>query len=471
MGEEITKSHFSPSDFDEFDKRLRQETALLKTWFDEARFEQTDGVGGLELETWLLDQQGFPAPQNQDFLDRLGSNLVSPELSTYNIEFNATPIPLEGNALCRLGESLHQIWQRAHVVADDMGLKLMMIGILPTVGDRHLSLRYISPLNRYYALNEQILRLREGRPIELDIQGYDRLQKLHYDVMLEAAATSFQIHLQINQNESARFYNASKIASAPVIGAAANSPFLFGKDLWDETRIPLFEQAISIGGSDYTERVTFGVRYAYHSIMEVFEANQRYPVLLPLLFDDPPEKLRHLSLHNGTVWRWNRAIAGFSPGGSPHLRLEHRVVPAGPTIADSIATTAFFYGLVFGLVRSVEDAEARLPFSVARKNFYAAAKYGLDAHVTWLDGEQTSLDKLILEKLLPLAGKALAEQGLNESDIVSQMTIIEQRVANKRNGAQWQREFVHKHGGNMGKLCQAYFENQETGAPVHTWPL
>ncbi len=471
MGEDISKSHFSQSDFNRFVECLRRETAELKSWFENARFERTKGVGGLELETWLLDQNGHPAPDNQEFLKRLGSDLVNPELSTFNVEFNALPVPLRRDALDLLEASLRQTWQQARKVTDDMGLKLMMVGILPTVSHNDLSLLHISPLNRYYALNEQILRLREGQPIELDIRGKDRLRKKHSNVMLEAAATSFQIHLQINQDESARFYNAAKIASAPVVAASANSPFLFGKELWDETRIPLFEQAISVGGSDYTERVTFGVRYAYESIMEVFEANERYPVLLPLLSDEPPERLRHLTLHNGTIWRWNRTIAGFNPDGTPHLRLEHRVVPAGPTISDSIANAAFFYGLVFAMARTIEDIEARLPFETARRNFYEAAKFGLNAKITWVDGLEMAVDRLILETLLPLAQRALNNLGLDEDSVESHLTKIRKRVGSKRNGARWQRDFANKCDGDMEKLCRAYFENQETGAPVHEWPL
>lgn len=471
MGEDISKSRFSRSDFDGFAERLRRETAVLKSWFEQGRFERTNGVGGLELETWLLDQDGHPAPDNQEFIKRLGSGLVCPELSMFNVEFNALPVALRRDALDRLEASLRQTWQQARQVTDDMGLKLMMVGILPTVGHDHLSLLHMSPLNRYYALDEQILRLREGQPIELDIRGKDHLRKQHSNVMLEAAATSFQIHLQINQDESARFYNAAKIASAPVVAAAANSPFLFGKELWDETRIPLFEQAISVGGSDYTERVTFGVRYAHDSIMEVFEANERYPVLLPLLFDEPAERLRHLTLHNGTIWRWNRTIAGFSPDGTPHLRLEQRVVPAGPTIPDSIANAAFFYGLVFALARGVEDMEARLPFETAHRNFYDAAKRGLDANMTWLDGVETAVDDLILDTLLPLAHQALDDLGLDADSVEHHLVNIQKRVAGKRNGARWQRAFANKCGGDMEKLCRAYFENQETGAPVHEWPL
>jgi hypothetical protein len=293
-----------------------------------------------------------------------------------------------------------------------MGLQLQAIGILPTISQQQLVLRNMSQLQRYIALNQQILRLRGGRPIELHIEGEESLSLRHHDVMLEAATTSFQIHLQVDAGLAARYYNAAKIASAAVVAASANSPFLFGRQLWEETRIPLFEQAVSVGASDRTNRVSFGFRYIDHSIFEVFESNlQRYPVLLPMCSEESPAALSHLRLHNGTIWRWNRPLIGFSADGRPHIRIEHRVVPAGPTHLDQFANAAFFYGLVTAFARAAVAPELRLPFDACRGNFYRAARQGLHAQVEWLDGRRGSIGELAEEVLLdrPCRGWPLLE--------------------------------------------------------------
>jgi gamma-glutamyl:cysteine ligase YbdK (ATP-grasp superfamily) len=220
--------------------------------------------------------------------------------------------------------------------------------------------------------------------------------------MLEAATTSFQLHLKIHPRDAVHAYNAGIILSAPMVAATANSPYLFGHDLWDETRIPLFEQSVAVGGmADASHgplrRVTFGSGYARESIMECFVENeQHYPVMLPMQFHDGLEQMSRLRLHNGTIWRWNRPLIGFDYDGIPHLRIEHRVVPGGPTIVDAIANAALFFGLMQVLIDAVEPAEPRIPFATARDNFYAAARYGLDARITWYDGEKGTLRSLLL---------------------------------------------------------------------------
>jgi len=223
------------------------------------------------------------------------------------------------------------------------------IGILPTVRNHELSLPNMSPLRRYRALNEQVLRLRNGRPLRLDIQGRESIEAVHNNLMFEAAATSLQIHLQVAPAHAVRYYNAAKVLSGPMVAACANSPYLCGRDLWDETRIPLFEQAVALTGNGTGgtwERVTFGKHYVKDSLMECFKCNlEHYDVLLPRIVDEPPERLTHLRLHNGTIWRWNRPLIGWNDQGAPHLRIEHRVVSAPTSVVDAIANVALFFGL------------------------------------------------------------------------------------------------------------------------------
>ncbi len=472
MGQEIADSHFKPGDFEAFAERLRQETALLGKWLKSGIFRESAHVGGFELEAWLVDAEARPAAINESFLARLDNPLVVPELATFNVELNGSPSVLEGRALSRLREELDQTWSLCNQVASEWNTRLAMIGILPTVEASDLTLAHMSPLHRYHALNEQVFRLRGGRPIELDIEGRDRLQLQHSDVMLESATTSFQIHLKVNARDGGRFYNASKILSGPMVAISANSPYLFGHDLWDETRIPLFEQAVSVGGSDYSQRVTFGIRYVRESIMEYFEANRdRYPVLLPRLLEEPLESLAHLRLHNGTIWRWNRPLIGFSEAGEPHLRIEHRVVPAGPSVVDSIANAAFFFGAVCALAHQEQPPEQVLPFDAARDNFYRAARYGLAASQQWLDGSSMSAAELCRNELLPLARAGLQALGIAREERSDWLGIIEARLATGRNGAAWQRAWVARNGADMQGLTHAYLERQASGLPVHEWSL
>ena len=476
MGQEISEARFSRQDFITFHQRLAEETALLAEWFRQDRFDPGPPVAGFELEAWLVDERLRPAPVNARFIERLGSPLVFPELATFNVEFNIEPLPLSGRILSRMADGLQQTWRQARQTAQEMQLELAMTGILPTVRDADLSPANLSAMNRYRALNAEILRLRGGRPLRLDIHGHDILRAEHGDVMLESATTSFQIHLQIPPQLAVRAYNASIIASAPLVAVSANSPYLFGHDLWAETRIPLFEQSVEVGGYEENahgpmRRVSFGSGYARASLQEVFTENlEHFPVLLPVLFDAPPERLEHLRLHNGTLWRWNRPLVGVNDG-RPHLRIEQRVTPAGPSIVDTVANAAFFYGLCWALCQQDEAAENRLPFASARDNFHAAARHGLDAQLIWLDGNKQPAQPLLLRALLPLAARGLEALGIEHSEAEHYLGIIESRVKNACNGAAWQRAYVARHGPDMQALLGAYLERQHSGAPVHEWDI
>ncbi|OOY56108.1 glutamate--cysteine ligase [Solemya velum gill symbiont] len=476
MGQEIESSDFSEADYDAFAARLKEETELLGEMLSDdcqgTCFDDGSWVGGYELETWLVDADGMPAASNGEFLNHLGSEDAVAELARFNVEFNAPPSRLTGNLLSHMQVQLEQLWQSGQQVAEGLDTSLLATGILPTVEQRDLVLANMSDSTRYQALNQQVLRLREGRAIHLDIKGSEHLQMTHHDVMLEAATTSFQIHLQFPHHLVARIYNASKIVSAPLIAASANSPFLFQYSLWDETRIPLFEQSVPVGASDYSQRVSFGVRYADESLFEIFDANlKRYPIMLPMLIDAKPEEFAHLRLHNGTIWRWNRPLIGFNRDGTPHLRIEQRVVPAGPTLSDQVANIAFYYGMVVAMAHMPDAPEKKLPFAASRDNFYAAARASLSASVNWLDGRQVGMQKLVLDELLPLASQGLEQLGIDQDDAEHYLSIVRERVASGQTGAAWQRQWVSEHGKEWRQLVLAYQERQQAGKPVHTWTL
>lgn len=474
MGDEIKERFFSAEDFSRFRAKLDEETALLQALFAAGEFSQRGDVAGFELEAWLTDDSGDPSPRNADYLARLNNPLVVPELAAFNVELNGSPTRLQGRAFSRLHDELETTLAACRQTAAAMDLGLVTIGILPTLQEAMLRPAFMSRMVRYQSINDRIMAIRDGQPIALRIEGDPDLNTLHSDVMLEAATTSFQIHLQCRPQMAVRDFNASMIASAPIVAASANSPFLFGHTLWDETRIPLFQQALEVGPR-YPARVAFGDGYVKQSLFEIFDENRReHFILVPAVHDTPPTKFAHVRFHNGTLWRWNRPLVGFDFDGQVHVRIEHRVVPAGPTVKDCLANAAFYFGLVRGFGLGATPPETALPFAVARDNFYCAARYGLGARVRWIiDGNEQELGMraLIIDELLPIARRGLESRDVPAREIDDYLGVIAARVDSSQNGAAWQRRWVALNGRDFHALTRAYRALQDTGKPVHTWPL
>lgn len=481
MGEEIQYSHFNKTDYQQFYSQLEEETALLKSWFDSNHFSTAPLMAGYELEAWLIDDKGKPAAINEAFLRSADDDLLSPELARFNIELNVDPQQLSDDVLTRFESGLDDLWQRCSATARGLGSEIMGVGILPTLEDSELTLENISLLDRYKALNEQVLRQRKGVEIELNINGEDHLQVSHRDVMLESAATSLQIHTQVPQDMAARYYNASVILSAPMVAVSGNSPCLFGRRLWHETRIPVFEQSVPTGGyggaaAGPVHRVSFGSDYIRESLFECFHENlEHFPVLLPVHYHTSPDEVRHLRLHNGTIWRWNRPLIGFdeNDGDSrkPHLRIEHRVCASAPSTIDNIANIAFYYGLAqYYATRDIEP-ESEMAFTDAKDNFYRAAQIGLKHKTRWMSKKTDTLQRIILERMLLEAETGLYRLGISQSDSRRYLGVIQQRVESNQTGSRWQLDFLDAHHDDRSLLTLNYLKNQKTGLPVHEWDL
>jgi len=473
MGEEIAKTSFAPEDAAEFKRRLDDETRLLGEEIAKGSFSN-DGVSlGFELETWILDHNYFPYPVNASFLAAFANDDTIPELSKFNVELTCAPRKLEGSVFSDARASFERLLAEANDCARSLDANLVMIGTLPTIREADLTLENMSPLKRYYALNTEVLRQRGGVPLKIDIQGEEHLVTEHHDVMLEAATTSFQIHLKAPIAKVHRYFNASIMASAPVLAVAANAPFLFGKSLWAETRIPIFEQAVDLKGMEAgLRRVTFGSGYANESLFEILRENaENYPALLPCLFDTPPNRYRHVQLQNGTLWRWNRPLVGFEDDGRPHLRFETRGYPAGPTFLDMMSNAAFHIGLVFYMVEHDWDLEPALSFDLAKRNFYSAARHGLAAGLVWPGTSEFDADEIIQRELIAAAREGLRLAQVASSEAELYLGVISARANNGQTGAVWQRQTLKKNGGDFFKLMAAYCSNQRSGAPVHEWEV
>jgi gamma-glutamyl:cysteine ligase YbdK (ATP-grasp superfamily) len=475
MGEEITYSRFVKADYQHYEKHLQQETELLAGWFENDSLSTSEHVAGYELEAWLIDSSASPCPRNEAFLRQANNSFLFPELAKFNVELNVDPQVLGTNVLSDFDSQLQRLWRQCEQTSTEIGCHMLGIGILPTLTNSDLSLENISSLDRYRALNEQVLRQRKGKTIRLNINGNEHLDVSHKDVMLEAAATSLQIHLQIPQDKAVRYYNASMVLSAPLVVVGANAPFLFNRDLWYETRIPVFEQAVDIGGiggaaSGPIHRVTFGSDYARDSLFECFNENlEHYPVLLPVSYDSEPEELNYLRLHNGTIWRWNRPLIGFDDDGTPHLRIEHRTMSSAPSMVDNIANIAFYYGLVEYYASRTVPPETTLTFAETRDNFYRSAQVGLNHRLLWSDGNKYTIRELVLNRLLPEADEGLSKLGICDDDRKYYLGIIDSRITSGQTGTQWQRKFAELNGRNPQLLTQCYYRNQQRNRPVHEW--
>lgn len=475
MGTDVHKRRFTAEDFSLFHAALERETQTLEYLIREGKFSDAEQPSiGYELEGWILDHRYVPAAKNEAFLRSLGHPRVVPELSRFNMEINGEPRLLGAGALQAMQDEMTETWNACQAVAHDQGLILMLIGTLPTIREKDLSLRNISRMNRYYALNERILEEREGKPVPVRIEGCERLQTQHTDCLLEAGTTSFQLHYAVPQSNFTNFYNASQLLSAPLVAACSNSPYLFGRDLWSETRVPLFEQAVdTTDGTDrHKMRVLFGSDWL-RSVSDLFVENLRqFRILLPILLEELDDSLPHLRLHNGTIWRWNRIIPGFVAGETPHLRIEHRILPAGPSIVDMVANAALYFGAVYAYAERMPRVAGERSFSTCEQNFYAAARDGLTAKLVW-PGMDTEVDvvTLLLQEILPAAAGALTKLGIPEGEAGYYLGIIRQRLYDRQNGAEWQRRFIARHGKKWDQLVLRYLENQRSGFPVHEWDI
>ncbi|WGW11351.1 glutamate--cysteine ligase [Saxibacter everestensis] len=490
MGEEISSKSFSRQ------QRTRYRERLQHNLDDFAKFLTTEsfvdeGTIGLEMEINLVDEGFQPSLRNAQVLDNIADESFQTELGAFNIELNYPVLSINGDGLAQLEQGLKDRLDAAAAKAADAESALLLVGTLPTLTRELLqSEDWMSPGKRYEALNESVLQAR-GEDVELDIHGDEDLSVFMGSVAPEAACTSVQFHLQVSPRRFPGAWNASQIIAGPQLALAANSPLFLGKRLWHETRVELIKQAIDTRAPEMQNqgvrpRVWFGERWIT-SIFDLLEENVRYfPALLPELREDQdtPEftesgapVAHELRLHNGTVYRWNRPI--YDPGtDKPHLRVENRVLPAGPTLIDTVANAAFYFGLVESLQREDRPLWSRMSFSSAEENFIACARDGLGAQVYWPGVGNVPVDELIVKLLLPMAAKGLRALNVDEDLVTKYLGILHDRATSNQNGAQWQLDCLERLEANgmdrkdaLTELTRLYAGHSRSNQPVHTWPL
>lgn len=473
-----------------FMRALLVELRALERMLAEDMFEKGVARIGSEQEMFLVDRSYHAAPAALQVLKKLDDPHYTTELGLFNLELNADPQPFAGKGLAQMEAQLAELYAKVQRVAEELDVQPVLTGILPTLGKTDLSISNMVPNPRYLTLN-RVMTAARGEGYDIAIKGLDELVAKHDSLMFEACNASFQVHLQVA--EPARFghaYDIAQLLLAPTLAAGTNSPTLFGKRLWAETRIALFEQSCdirtpSVHARDRAARVSFGKGWVKGSVLEIFKDNVTR--FRPLVGTDHEEdalavldrggvpQLKALRLHNGTIYRWNRACYGISENGKPHLRIELRVLPSGPTIADEVANAALWLGLMSELTATIEDLPARMDFDHAQANFYAAARDGLAARFTWLDSEEVIAQPFILEKLLPLAEAGLSRAGVDDADAKKYLGLVEERVRSLRTGSRWALRSLAgmKSRGSQGErltaLVAATIARQATGRPVVEW--
>ncbi|GAA4666990.1 hypothetical protein GCM10023347_19690 [Streptomyces chumphonensis] len=495
VGEKVAADGFDLADRRRYREKLHRCLRALDLLLEQQRFERPRNLMGLEIELNLADAEGMPRMINEEVLGRIASRDFQTELGQFNLEVNILPHRLGGRVLDQLAEELRTGLAYADRKAREADGRVLMIGILPTLTPADLISANFSSADRYTLLNDQIMAAR-GEEIRLDIDGPERLSYTSASIAPAAACTSVQLHLQVTPSRFADVWNAAQAVLGVQLAVGANSPFLFGRELWRESRVPLFLQATDARPAEYAAqgvrpRAWFGERWI-DSPRDLFAENLRYfPALLPLRDAEDPldvieqggiPALAELALHNGTVYRWNRPVYDVSDG-VPHLRVENRVLPAGPSVTDVLANTALYYGLVRALADEQRPVWKRLPFAAAEENFRAAARHGMDARLTWprpgRSGSPAAVPahRLVLDELLPLAATGLDAWGIEPADRDFYLGVIEQRCRRRTNGAAWQVAAYHRarDGGldrekALAAVARRYVELAGAGEPVHTWP-
>ena len=488
MGEEVKRTTYDRGHRREYRRKVQLCLDVFETMLAQSRFDSDRPLTGMEIECNLVDPDYQPAMSNRYVLDAIGDPAYQNELGAYNIEFNVPPRPLPGHTALDLEAEVRNSLNDAEIKASAGGAHIVMIGILPTLMPEHFNSDWMSESVRYAALNDSIFSAR-GEDIPIQISGPEPLSWQATSIAPESACTSMQLHLQVSPDDFAPNWNAAQVIAGPQLALGANSPYFFGHELWAETRIEVFTQSTDTRPEELQTqgvrpRVWFGERWIT-SILDLFKENIRYfPSLLPELSDEDPlaeltagriPQLPELRLHNGTVYRWNRPVYDVFDG-RPHLRLENRVLPAGPTVVDMLANSAFYYGMLRSLSASESPLWTRMDFAAAQANFHEAARDGITARLYWPDVGDVTVPELVLETLLPMADEGLSSWGVDTEVRDRFLGVIEGRAKTGRNGATWQVATVRALEADgmtrpaaLAEMLRRYCEHMHANEPVHAW--
>ena len=488
MGELKVTKLSSKKDKANYINHLLQDIEALDMMINRGMVERSPIRIGAEQEFCLVDDEFLPSCNGVEILEDINDDHFTTEIGCYNLEINLDPVELKGECFTQVSKQLENLLKKADDAANKKNTKTLLTGILPTLTLNHIGVENMTPMQRYFVLNDAIKESRK-QDFNIHIKGVDEVNLLHDSVMLEGCNTSFQVHLQIDPEDFTNSYNWAQAVSGPILSTCTNSPFLFGKELWSETRIALFTQSVDTRANSFLlnekqSRVSFGSQWATGSVADIFRDNvSRFRSLITSEFTrDSTQmveqgeipKLKALNLHNGTVYRWNRPCYGVG-GGKPHLRIENRYIPSGPTPTDEIANMVFWVGVMRGRPKAYDNVHEKWDFRDVKTNFYNAARYGMNTQFHW-NGKLIPSHQLILDELLPMAYKGLYKMGVSPKDVEYYLGIIENRIKNN-NGSQWMvksyRNLLRskKRFEALQTMTSKIYEKQQKGFPVSTWNI
>lgn len=491
MGEQRVSMLKQGKAMHKFVRHLLRDVQALQYMLDNKWFETGITRIGAEQELCLIDKQCKPATVAMEVLEKVNEPWLETELAKFNLETNLTPREFSGTCFSELEAEVRSYLQTIQGVLDEMDSNLLLTGILPTFKKTDLDFHNLTPKKRYKALMDALREMR-GEAYQLTISGIDELKIKHDTALLEACNTSFQVHLQVDPDNFVKMYNIAQAVTAPIIAMAANSPILFGKRLWHETRIAVFQQSIDNRLAldyirDQSPRVTFGNDWIKDSILDIYKDDiVRFRVILSSDIEEDAldkieaeevPKLRALQVHNSTVYRWNRPCYGISDNGKPHLRIENRVLAAGPTVIDEVANAVFWIGLMKGMAAKYDDIRDHIGFEDVRDNFVKSCQMGIDSQFTWINDKKVNACDLVLNELLPIAREGLEANNIDAADIDRYLGIIEGRAKKHMNGARWMLRSYTKLAKETTKdealsiMTSAIVDNQKKGIPVHEWEM
>jgi gamma-glutamyl:cysteine ligase YbdK (ATP-grasp superfamily) len=492
MGREIQAKTYTREQRQRYREKVKLCLDVFEQMLATSTFEFNEPMTGMEIELNLVDNDYQPKMDNDEVLAAIANPKYQTELARFNIEFNVKPRSLVGDSIVEMESSLRRSLNAAEDACAARDTHIIMIGILPTITPETYEGDWMSANARYFALNDAVLAAR-GEDIHLDIAGPsgEYLDLTADSLAPESACTSMQLHLQVKPSQFAGHWNAAQILAGPQLALGANSPYFFGKELWAETRIEVFTQAadtrpIELKNQGVRPRVFFGERWIT-SIFDLFEENALYfPALLPEIDEEDPQavfdaggtpKLAEMRLHNGTIYRWNRPVYDIVDG-LPHLRVENRVLPAGPTIVDTLANAAFYYGALRVMAKDDRPLWTRMSFNTAEENFLAGARFGIDANMFWPGWGEIPASELVLRHLLPMAHEGLTEWGMDAEARDRLLGVIEGRCLTGQNGADWQIKTVRNYEARgmsrteaLREMIEHYATNMHSNEPVHTWEV
>lgn len=463
------------SDYKEFLELLTKETQRLKKWIAKKEWSEEGMETGMELEGWLLTKDFIPTTNNLEFIEGLHHPQVVLEAAQSCWEINTDHYFLENHSLKQQEDNIHELLKLCQQQAEMENSKILYCGTLPTAEQGDFTRNQLTDSYRFVFLDDKFREMCDFEKVPINIYGQqgDSLHCLIDSIALIGALSSFQIHLKVPLKNALSFYNTAQMISAPMVAISCNSPSCFRHVLWAESRIPIYEQIFEFRkkrGACIRNRVYFGMDYVKNSIVDLFLENMySQKVILPLLSSECIDNLFHLRLHNGTIYRWNRPVIGFDNDGAPHFRIEHRPLPAGPSVVDMCANVALFVGLMQYI--STEKQPRLLDFSVVKNNFYQAAKYGLEARLSWLDNKTMEAQELLLKILLPLAAEGLNQLDLHQEESKIYLDVIKERIKTKQTGSNWQMKFLENNNNDYLALAKVYTEMQNTRLPVHEWAV